>query len=238
MRIIAGEHRGRRIEAPPGDSTRPMLDRVRESLFSTLGNLVDDARVLDLFSGGGSLGLEALSRGASYARLVEREASAYATLKRNVSELGYTPEQASTVRGNALSPLSWASASAPSASAPSRSPLSRGGPSSGAPSAGSPPPNAPSPATESAPDTRFDIVFLDPPYATFDDPPSRARLIETAELLLTAHLRPGGVLVLHAPSRTLEGVRVRVPARLDLRPYGSSGLLYFFPESPPSRGRE
>lgn len=202
MRIIAGEHRGRRIEAPPGEGTRPMLDRVRESLFSTLGNLVDDARVLDLCAGGGSLGLEALSRGARHARLVEREALAYATLKRNVAELGYGPETASTVRGNALSPTAWAAAA----------------------------------EEGEAGDARFDIVFLDPPFPTYADPAGRARLVASVEALLSSHLSPGGVLVLHAPSRTLEGFRVRVPARLDLRAYGSSGLLYLFPEAARSSG--
>jgi 16S rRNA (guanine966-N2)-methyltransferase len=200
MRIIAGLHRGRRIEAPPGESTRPMLDRVRESLFSTLGNLVEDARVLDLFCGGGSLGLEALSRGAAHARLVERDAQAYATLKRNVAELGYTQEEAATVRGNALSAASWVPA------APARE------------------------TAAEAEDARFDVVFLDPPFANYDDPPARARLVATIELLLSSWLRPGGVVVVHAPSRTIEGLRVRVPARLDPRAYGSSGLLYLFPE--------
>ncbi|MBI5362628.1 MAG: RsmD family RNA methyltransferase [Planctomycetes bacterium] len=60
MRIIAGEFRGRRIEAPDTDGTRPMLDRVRESVFATLGNVVEGAHVLDLYAGSGSLGLEAL----------------------------------------------------------------------------------------------------------------------------------------------------------------------------------
>ena len=67
MRIIAGEFRGRRLAAPEGTATRPLLDRVREALFSTLGDLVDGARVLDLFAGSGALGLEALSRGNGHA---------------------------------------------------------------------------------------------------------------------------------------------------------------------------
>ena len=99
MRIIAGEFRGRRIEAPPGDGTRPMLDRVREALFSTLGERVDGARVLDLFAGSGSLGLEALSRGARVARMVEQHPRAYATLKENVELLG-AADRALCARGN------------------------------------------------------------------------------------------------------------------------------------------
>lgn len=88
VRIIAGEHRGRRIRAPEGLGTRPMLDRVREALFSTLRDWIEGAKVLDLFAGSGSLGLEALSRGAKVARMVERHAPTLALLAENVRELG------------------------------------------------------------------------------------------------------------------------------------------------------
>lgn len=107
MRIIAGEHRGRRLLAPPGLSTRPMLDRVREALFSTLGARIEGARVLDLFSGSGSLGLESLSRGATHVRMVERDPRALDVLKQNAEALGLR-ERAQIVRGDALKPRSWA----------------------------------------------------------------------------------------------------------------------------------
>ena len=87
MRIIAGEHRGRLLKTPDGMGTRPMLDRVRESVFSSIGERVIDARVLDLFAGTGSLGLEALSRGALEARLVERDPRVLDLLRRNVEDL-------------------------------------------------------------------------------------------------------------------------------------------------------
>jgi 16S rRNA (guanine966-N2)-methyltransferase len=107
MRIIAGEHRGRRLLAPPGLSTRPMLDRVREALFSTLGSArIEGARVLDLFSGSGSLGLEALSRGAAWARMIERDPRALAVLKQNIETLN-VGERARVIRGDALKPKSW-----------------------------------------------------------------------------------------------------------------------------------
>ena len=106
MRIIAGEHRGRRLLAPPGLSTRPMLDRVREALFSTLGELVADAHVLDLCAGSGSLGLEALSRGAASARLVERDRRTREVLRSNVEDLGVR-ERAAIVAADALEPSSW-----------------------------------------------------------------------------------------------------------------------------------
>lgn len=106
MRIIAGELRGRRIEAPEGDATRPMLDRVREAVFSTLGPAVEDAVVLDLFAGSGALGLEAASRGAHSVRSLERAAKALVALKANVAELGLK-DRVRVIRGDALSPKSW-----------------------------------------------------------------------------------------------------------------------------------
>ena len=67
MRIIAGEFKGRQLLAPTGDTTRPITDRAKQSLFDILTPIISDANVYDLFSGTGSLGLEALSRGAKFA---------------------------------------------------------------------------------------------------------------------------------------------------------------------------
>jgi 16S rRNA (guanine966-N2)-methyltransferase len=106
MRIIAGTWRGRRIEAPPGRATRPMLDRVREALFSTLLPWLADATVLDLFAGSGSLGLEALSRGARRVRFVERGAPALAALRKNLAALG-ARDRIEIVAADALAPSSW-----------------------------------------------------------------------------------------------------------------------------------
>jgi 16S rRNA (guanine966-N2)-methyltransferase len=94
--------RGRHIEAPAGDSTRPMLDRVREALFGTLGERVLEARVLDLYAGSGSLGLEALSRGAAYVHFVEQQRAALDTLRANIEALG-VQERVRVVRADALS---------------------------------------------------------------------------------------------------------------------------------------
>jgi 16S rRNA (guanine966-N2)-methyltransferase len=86
MRIIAGSHRGHRIAAPKGRDTRPTSDRVRESAFNLVGP-VDDAVVLDLFAGSGALGLEALSRGAASAVLVESDRDACRTINANLEKL-------------------------------------------------------------------------------------------------------------------------------------------------------
>lgn len=90
MRIVAGTHRGRRISAPRGRATRPTSDRVREAIFSIIGP-VDGLDVLDLFAGSGALGLEALSRGAATATLVDRAPAAVACIRANVEALGLAP---------------------------------------------------------------------------------------------------------------------------------------------------
>ena len=93
MRIIAGEWRGRVIEAPSGKDTRPTADRVRETLFSMLVSRLgsfEDLRVADLFAGSGALGFEALSRGATSATFVEIDAKAAALIRRNAEKLGAT----------------------------------------------------------------------------------------------------------------------------------------------------
>ncbi len=88
MRIIAGEAKGRRIRAPRGRATRPMRDFVREAIFSMLGERTAGSRVLDLFAGTGSLGLEALSRGAEEAVFVERGREPGRIIKENLDMLG------------------------------------------------------------------------------------------------------------------------------------------------------
>jgi 16S rRNA (guanine966-N2)-methyltransferase len=90
VRIIAGQWRGRVIEAPPGQSSRPTADRVRETLFSMLASRLgsfQDLRVADLFAGSGALGFEALSRGAASATFVEQDAKVVAAIRRNAEKL-------------------------------------------------------------------------------------------------------------------------------------------------------
>lgn len=127
MRIISGEAGGRRISAPAGTNTRPTLDRVRENLFNMLQGKVEGRTVLDLFAGSGALSLEALSRGAKEAVLVDCDRRAVAAEKQNIGTLGYG-SRADVVCAD------WRQAV---------SGLARRG-------------------------KRFDLVFLDPPYATHD----------------------------------------------------------------------
>lgn len=88
MRVIAGIARGRRIVAPDTPGTRPATDRVREAVFSSIGSWVEDARVVDLYAGSGSFGLEALSRGARSAIFVENGRKAQEALRTNIANLG------------------------------------------------------------------------------------------------------------------------------------------------------
>ena len=127
MRIIAGEYRGRVLDAPSGRDTRPTTDRVRESImssvFSALGGF-DGARVLDAFSGSGAMGLESLSRGAAFAVLNDSAPSANQVIAENAKALGCKPSQAKVTAIDVMR--------------------------SGLPAADGP----------------FDLVFLDPPYAS------------------------------------------------------------------------
>lgn len=90
LRIIAGEWRGRKLQAPAGDTTRPTADRTRETLFSMLTSRLgsfEGLAVADLFAGSGALGLEALSRGAATCLFAEQDAAAIRTLRANIAAL-------------------------------------------------------------------------------------------------------------------------------------------------------
>ena len=99
LRIVAGTLGGRFIDAPPGRSTRPTAERVREAWFSAIGSDLVNARVLDLFSGSGALGIEALSRGARHAHFVESDGAALSVLRSNLKAIGLDG-RATVVRGD------------------------------------------------------------------------------------------------------------------------------------------
>ncbi|MFC9998157.1 16S rRNA (guanine(966)-N(2))-methyltransferase RsmD [Nocardia sp. NPDC127526] len=146
-RIVAGTAGGRRLRVPPA-GTRPTSDRVREALFSVIMARMDldGARVLDLYAGSGALGLEALSRGASHALLVESDRKAAAVVRGNIGDLGLPGAElrmgsVAGVLGRAAvtSAAGRASRVAPEAVAVGRAAAPAGGP--------------------------YDLVFSDPPYA-------------------------------------------------------------------------
>jgi 16S rRNA (guanine(966)-N(2))-methyltransferase RsmD len=84
MRVIAGTAKGRKLKGVPGDRTRPITDRTKESLFNILGPWIIEARVLDLFGGTGSVGIEALSRGAAQATMLDKSRAAIRTMAENL----------------------------------------------------------------------------------------------------------------------------------------------------------
>jgi 16S rRNA (guanine966-N2)-methyltransferase len=147
MRVIAGELRGRRLHAPRGSAVRPTADRVREAIFSILGD-IGGTRVLDLFCGTGALGIEAVSRGAESAVLVD---SRTAVAHRNVASLGLA-ERIDVVRADALRYLKRQQ-------------------------------------------SRFDLVFCDPPYDLAE------RLEADLGRLVAPLLAEGGRLITESASR-------------------------------------
>lgn len=185
MRIIAGEFGGRRIGAPEGDKTRPMLDRVREAVFSRIEDRLEGARVLDLFAGSGSLGLEALSRGAAHVRFVERGAEALAALSRNVEELG-VKDRVRIWRGDALRYESW--------------------------------------RDRRVDEPLYDLAFFDPPYKLVTNPDTSPVLVRALEALVRDNMTPGGLVVVHAPTRDVGALRPGPEWGFDLREYGGSGI--------------
>ena len=103
-RIIAGTHRSRSLETIEGMSTRPYTDRVKESVFNILQGHIEGFHVLDLFSGIGTMGLEAVSRGAASVLMVERDRGVFAALERNLDMLD-ADDVATAIQGDALSSL-------------------------------------------------------------------------------------------------------------------------------------
>jgi 16S rRNA (guanine966-N2)-methyltransferase len=103
MRIVGGHLGGRVLRAPHGAATRPTSEKVREALFQILAHRVDldGARVLDLFAGSGSLGIEALSRGAAHATFVDSGRAALTAIRANLAELGLA-DRAEVIAGDAV----------------------------------------------------------------------------------------------------------------------------------------
>jgi 16S rRNA (guanine966-N2)-methyltransferase len=90
MRIIAGQFRSRVLQAPPGWSTRPTSDRLRETLFNVIAPRISGSHFLDLYAGSGAVGIEAISRGAEHVAFVERDPAAARILRGNLERLGIT----------------------------------------------------------------------------------------------------------------------------------------------------
>jgi 16S rRNA (guanine966-N2)-methyltransferase len=109
MRVIAGSAKGRHLKSPNSPKTRPIIDRVKTALFDVLGDTVIDATVLDLFGGVGSVGIEALSRGARHATFVELDGGIVAILRENL-RLTHVMDRAEVIQGDAFRYLQSAAA--------------------------------------------------------------------------------------------------------------------------------
>lgn len=105
LRVIAGKAKGMRLRTVPGDTTRPITDIVKESLFNILGNEIDQNTILDLFGGTGAVGIEALSRGAKFVTFLDKGQQAIRTIQKNLETTRFT-QQAEVIRTNAFSYLS------------------------------------------------------------------------------------------------------------------------------------
>jgi 16S rRNA (guanine966-N2)-methyltransferase len=174
MRVIAGTARGRPLVAPRGTATRPIADRVKETLFAILADRVVDASVLDLYAGSGAVGVEALSRGAAHCAFVERDRRAVAAIRENLQRAGVT-DRGSVRSMDVLRYLDGSS------------------------------------------EDRFDLVFLDPPYA------ERAILAPLERL--APRLAPGATVVVKHHWRT----PIPEPAGLARwreRRFGETGLTF------------
>ena len=105
LRVISGTARGRKLKSVPGDTTRPVMDRVKEALFNILADDVIDSNWWDLFGGTGAIGIEALSRGAAFVRFSDLNRAPVDTIKENVEHCGFS-KQAEVRKGDAFSMLS------------------------------------------------------------------------------------------------------------------------------------
>jgi 16S rRNA (guanine(966)-N(2))-methyltransferase RsmD len=105
LRVIAGKAKGRRLRTVPGDSTRPILDRVKENLFNILGQWVTDTRWLDMFAGTGAVGIEALSRGAAYCLFLDLNRDAIRTIHTNLKDTKLA-DHAEVLRADSLALMS------------------------------------------------------------------------------------------------------------------------------------
>jgi 16S rRNA (guanine(966)-N(2))-methyltransferase RsmD len=159
MRIIAGAKRGMKLLSPKTDVSRPITDRVKESLFDVLWNygFPEDKIAADLFCGVGSLGLEALSRGAEFVTFVEKDLKIVATLKKNIEKAGFAGES-KVVRADAFK--------------------------IGAPAAGQ----------------KYDLIFVDPPYAATRETKEGSPLSKLL-VLLAEQLSPDGVVAVRTEKR-------------------------------------
>ncbi len=224
MRIIAGEHRGRNLLAPEGDVTRPITDRVKQSLFDILSPRIEGSRVYDCFAGTGSMGLECLSRGASHATFFEADRSALIRLAKNIDAIRATT-QSTVVKGDLFK---WFENRPPSPGTP----IEGGGEGSASFARNST--NHQNPLPNPLPEYRargpIDLIFLDPPYRFLGEQP--AAIVKLAERFAESHLSPDGLVVFRHDAND----HLALPALnvVDQREYGGMVIEFLGRVLPPA----
>lgn len=178
MRVISGTAKGTRLESLEGDKTRPTLDRVKEALFNIIQNDVMDAYVLDLFSGSGALGIEALSRGAKFCVMADKSSDAIKVISKNLQKTRLE-ENAKIVKNDYIKTLNSLN-------------------------------------------QKFDVIFIDPPYA------ENIAVNAVEHIIKLDLLAEDGVIVLETDEeeRELENLKKVNVNVYDLRKYGRVKLIF------------
>ena len=212
MRIIAGQHRGRTL-ASPGQATRPITDRAKQSLFDVLTPYVQGARVYDCFAGTGSMGLECLSRGATSALFFETDRAALRGLRANIAALHLTA-QAKVV---ATDLFKWFEASRVNGPRIAMAPAGddREADPTNAAAADGGEPHRPEVSVDKQP-IHADLIFLDPPYRYLNE---RAAALKALARRLGDHLGPDGLLVFRHDSA--DALLLPPMQTIDVRTYGT-----------------
>lgn len=178
MRVISGTAKGTSLESLEGNKTRPTLDRVKEALFNILQNDIRNAYVLDLFSGSGALGIEALSRGAKFCVMADKSGDAIKVINKNLQKTKLE-ENAKVIKNDYIKTLDSL-------------------------------------------DQKFDLIFIDPPYA--DDIAVNA----INHIIRLDLLSDDGIIILETDEeeRELENLKKTNVNVYDLRKYGRVKLIF------------
>lgn len=176
LRVIAGKYRGRKLEQPPREITRPTMDRVKESIFNMIQFDIEGAIILDLFAGSGSLSIESVSRGAMKAIAVDKSDEAHKVMEKNISTIGIA--NITRVKADVVTYV------------------------------------------QSLKGTKFDFIFMDPPFANFDIYLATFNAIKDSQIL-----KDTGYIILE----TKDPEKITIPDGFVVsknRKYGISHVLF------------
>ncbi len=221
MRVVTGEAKGRKLKGPKTIGTRPIIDRVKQALFNIISSRVEDARFLDLFAGTGSVGIEALSRGAASATFIELNQKMLAVVRENLHITGLA-DRAETIHADAFKFLQNESLQTqqalPGPRGQYKQPKKRTVVSSVEAQ------SAPRPTVPIVPIAPYDIIYVAPPQ--YQEMAARALgILDTSPLVANS-----GLVIIQIHPKERDGI-VAVPlkhlALTDERRYGSTLLMFF-----------